>query len=90
MFSGDNRSGLRPRARKGKAPSRCRPEWSPRSSAPSQNLHGDVSARRVQTRAYRAPPGRVIPLHSGRPCPCYPGLADGQGCSAALRFNPAP
>ena len=36
------------------------------------------------------PFGRVIPLHSGRPCSCYPGLADGQGCSAALRFNPAP
>jgi hypothetical protein len=29
----------------------------------------------------------VIPLRAGRPCPCYPGLADGQGCSAALRFN---
>jgi len=29
---------LRPRARKGKAPSRCRPEWPPRSSAPSQNF----------------------------------------------------
>jgi hypothetical protein len=32
---------------------------------------------------------RLIPLRSGRPFPCYPGLADGQGCSAALRFNPA-
>jgi hypothetical protein len=29
--------------------------------------------------------GRVIPLRPGRPCPCYPGLADGQGGSAALR-----
>jgi len=28
----------------------------------------------------------VIPSASGHPC--YPGsLADGQGCSAALRFN---
>src|SRR5882757_2052855 len=36
------------------------------------------------------PCGRVIPLHSGRPCPCYPGLDDGQGCSAAPRLNPAP
>src|SRR5688572_26498584 len=69
--------------------SRRRPEWSPRSSALSHNAHEDMSARRVQTRASRAPLGRVIPLHSGRPCPCYPGLADGQGCSAALRFNPA-
>src|SRR5258708_6745200 len=33
------------------------------------------------------PFGRVIPLPSGRPCPCYPDLADGQGCSAALRFT---
>ena len=24
------------------------------------------------------------PSASRRPCPCYPGLADGQGCSAAL------
>ena len=31
----------------------------------------------------------MIPLRPGRPCPCYPGLADGQGCSAALRCNPA-
>jgi len=45
-------------------------------------------ARRVQTRAQVARPfRRVIPLHAGRPCPCYPGLTDGQGCSAALRFN---
>src|SRR5216684_7499159 len=36
------------------------------------------------------PSGRVIPLRVGRPCPCYPGLADGQGCSAALRFNLSP
>jgi hypothetical protein len=32
----------------------------------------------------------VIPLRTRRPCPCYPGLADGQGCSAALRFNLSP
>ena len=32
---------------------------------------------------------RVIPLRPGALAPCTPGLADGQGCSAALRFNPA-
>jgi hypothetical protein len=37
--------------------SRRRPEWSPRSSALSQNSHEDMSARRVQTRASRAPMG---------------------------------
>src|ERR1700736_3195876 len=42
------------------------------------------ACRRART---ARPLGRVIPLHSVRPCPCYPGLADGQGCSAALRFN---
>ena len=55
-----------------------------------QNSHDDMNARRVQTARAARPFGRVIPLRSGRPCPCYPGLADGQGCSAALRFSPAP
>jgi len=42
------------------------------------------------SRSQPACAGRVIPLRSGRPCPCYPGLADGQGCSAALRMHPKP
>ena len=37
---------------------RCRPERFPRSSAPKQNSHDDMNARRVQTRAsLRAPSG---------------------------------
>src|SRR5216684_1810621 len=34
--------------------------------------------------------GRVIPLRPGRSCPCYPGLADGQGCRREVRSAPKP
>lgn len=67
----------------------CRPERYPRSSA--QDLHDDdvISACRP------APLAR--PCQAGDPPPpaaalalATPGLADGQGCSAALRFNLSP
>jgi len=46
------------------------------------------------TRSRKFPPlksacaGRAIPLRPRRPCPCYPGLADGQGCRRRCALHP--
>jgi len=82
--------GLRPRAGKGKAP-RTVPAGavSPVFRAKVKIARRHQCQARADARIPRAPSGGWSPSAPRRPCPCYPGLADGQGCSAALRFNPA-
>jgi uncharacterized protein (DUF736 family) len=89
--------GLLVRAEIAKGSALARARVKHRPGAGRSGLPGLPRRRRICTatlapgacrRARAARPfGRVIPLRSGRPCSCYPGLADGQGCSAALRFN---
>src|SRR5216684_3515055 len=62
---------------------RDRPGRSPRPSARTAEPEGLPQPQ-------SACAGRVIPLRPGRPCPCYPGLADGQGCRREVRSAPKP
>ncbi|GGA85228.1 hypothetical protein GCM10011491_11000 [Brucella endophytica] len=57
--------------------------------AVSPAFRADSDLRSCEKREF-ACAGRVIPLRPTALALCYPGLADGQGCSAALRFNPSP
>jgi len=76
--------GLRPRAGKGEVPEDPGP-----AGAVSPTFRADRQVRKP-SQLKSACAGRVIPLRPGRPCPCYPGLADGQGCRREVRSAPKP
>jgi hypothetical protein len=73
--------GLRPRAGKGEVPAEPGP-----AGAVSPTFRADHKIGKLTTE--QACAGRAIPLRPGRPCPCYPGLADGQGRRREVRSAP--